>query len=172
MTKTEKTERGVSRRDLLGGTAKAATLAGLGGAAAATGVGAVVGGGVLLPKAAQAAEANIAPGDLDEYYGSWSSGQTGEVRILGIPSMRELMRIPVFNRCSATGWGQTNESLKVLTEGLLPETREFLALARRHLGQRRRPSPAPCPSPTGPTTGAISSSTTRPTRGSPASAAT
>ena len=127
MTKTEKTERGVSRRDLLGGTAKAATLAGLGGAAAATGVGAVVGGGVLAPKAARAAEANIAPGDLDEYYGFWSSGQTGEVRILGIPSMRELMRIPVFNRCSATGWGQTNESLKILTEGLLPETREFLA---------------------------------------------
>lgn len=37
-----------------------------------------------------------------------------------------MMRIPVFNRCSATGWGQTNESLKVLTEGLLPETVEFL----------------------------------------------
>ena len=33
---------------------------------------------------------------------------------------------PVFNRCSATGWGQTNESLKVLTEGLTAEAREFL----------------------------------------------
>ena len=32
----------------------------------------------------------------------------------------------MFNRDSATGWGQTNESLKVLTEGLTPENREFL----------------------------------------------
>ncbi len=108
----------VTRRRLLGGTAGAAGLAGVG---ALTGAGS--------PSAARAAEGKgvVAPGDLDEYYGFWSSGQSGEVRIIGIPSMRELMRIPVFNRCSATGWGQTNESRVVLTEGLLPETREFLA---------------------------------------------
>ena len=41
--------------------------------------------------------------------------------------MRELVRIPVFNYCGATGWGLTNESKKILTEGLRPETREFLA---------------------------------------------
>jgi len=108
----------MTRRGLLGATAAGATFA-------------ATGGGALLSSASAAkADSNdfeLAPGELDEYYGFWSSGQSGELRILGFPSMRELMRVPVFNRCSATGWGQTNESLKVLTDGLLPETKEFLA---------------------------------------------
>lgn len=111
--------KGASRRELLSRSAGIATVAGLGAA---------MGGVALNAPAARAAEnrSHVAPGDLDEYYGFWSSGQAGEIRILGIPSMRELMRIPIFNRCSATGWGQTNESIKILTEGLLPETKEFL----------------------------------------------
>ncbi len=109
---------GLTRRDVLTGPAAGVAVAGL--AAAATTV-------TATPALAAGAEVNVAPGELDEYYGFWSSGQAGEVRILGVPSMRELMRIPVFNRDSATGWGETNESLKVLTENLMPETKEFLA---------------------------------------------
>ena len=127
MSENEKKE-GLDRRSLMSGTAKVAALAGAGGAA--LGAGGLALAPALLPKEAAAQEgqtSHLEPGQLDDYYGFWSSGQTGEVRILGLPSMRELMRIPVFNRCSATGWGQTNESLKILTEGLLPETKEFLA---------------------------------------------
>ncbi len=108
----------VTRRGLLGATA--------GGALAAT----TAASWLASSRAARAeatAKFNAEPGELDEYYGFWSSGQTGELRILGFPSMRELMRVPVFNRDSATGWGITNESLKILTEGLLPESKEFLA---------------------------------------------
>jgi len=112
---SEEKKTGVTRRGMLGGTAVAV---GAGALALQTG---------LPATQAQAASAKmeVAPGDLDEYYGFWSSGQAGEMRILGVPSMRELMRVPVFNRCSATGWGQTNESLKILTENMLPEEKEY-----------------------------------------------
>jgi len=111
---TPETSAKVSRRGFLGTALGAAALAGMGGAGIATGI---------VPGIAEAARSKggagsecLAPGQLDEYYGFWSGGQSGEVRILGVPSMRELMRVPVFNTDSATGWGKTNESKRILGE--------------------------------------------------------
>ncbi|SOD99543.1 TAT-dependent nitrous-oxide reductase [Caenispirillum bisanense] len=129
MTDHDDGKTGLSRRSLLETTAKGATLAGLAGAAGVgVGVGGLAGGGIPAARAAEAGAAGtVAPGQLDDYYGFWSSGQSGEVRIFGVPSMRELMRIPVFNVDSATGWGITNESRRILTDGLTEETKKFLA---------------------------------------------
>ncbi|MAL33796.1 MAG: TAT-dependent nitrous-oxide reductase, partial [Marinobacter sp.] len=105
----EVSEGGLSRRRFMG----AAALAGVAGA---TGLGTSVMSRETWAAAAEEArnKAHVAPGELDEYYGFWSGGHQGEVRVLGVPSMRELMRIPVFNVDSATGWGITNESKEIL----------------------------------------------------------
>ena len=131
MTKNPNSD--LSRRNLLGTTAvvAAAGATGLAGGAALTRMGGVTSAEAQTrpsPPATRstAAKYEVKPGELDEYYAFFSSGQCGEIRVVGCPSMRELMRIPVFNRCSATGWGQTNESRKVLTEGLQPENVEYL----------------------------------------------
>ena len=138
---------GLSRRDLLGTGLTVATVAGSGGLLAGTAGGLAVSGSPAQADEEEELErkAVVPPGKLDEYYGFWSGGHSGELRILGLPSMRELVRIPVFNRCSATGWGITNESLRILTENLTPECKAYLTSIGQqtyHNGDLHHPRPS------------------------------
>ena len=86
----KKRKTGITRRGFLGASAVA-------GAAGITGVAGVAGlaSGVMTREAFAAAaqdamaKATVHPGELDEYYGFWR-WPPGEVRVLGIPSMREI----------------------------------------------------------------------------------
>ncbi len=125
---------GLSRRSFLGtAAASGAGLAGMGllGLAGCSengkgGAGGAASGAASSSAATAEHKDYVGPGELDQYYAFSSGGQSGEIRVLGLPSMRELMRIPVFNMDSATGWGRTNESLRILNEHNTPETKEFL----------------------------------------------
>ncbi|MFB6099628.1 MAG: TAT-dependent nitrous-oxide reductase [Salinibacter sp.] len=59
----------------------------------------------------------VPPGEHDEYYGFWSGGHSGEVRVVGIPSMRILMRIPMFQKEGARGHGHDKKTRSILREG-------------------------------------------------------
>ncbi|BEP95819.1 TAT-dependent nitrous-oxide reductase [Acidovorax sp. A79] len=60
------------------------------------------------------ANPHLKPGELDTYYGLWSGGHTGDMRVLGLPSGREITRIPCFVPDALVGWGVTNESKKIM----------------------------------------------------------
>ena len=60
------------------------------------------------------ANVHLKPGELDTYYGLWSGGHNGDMRVLGLPSGREIHRIPCFVPDALVGWGLTNESKAVM----------------------------------------------------------
>jgi nitrous-oxide reductase len=56
----------------------------------------------------------VSPGELDDYYVLSSGGHSGDVRVMGLPSMRVLKRVAVWNIDPGSGWGLTNESKPLL----------------------------------------------------------
>ena len=125
--KADSNNNGTSRRGFLTGSLAAGTVAALAGCqppggAQTQGTGSAAGSGAAAAPAGAHMSAEVKPGQLDDYYGFWSGGQSGEVRVLGIPSMRELKRIPVFNLDAATGWGVSDWSKKLLKGRLTGDT--------------------------------------------------
>ena len=80
-----------SRRNFLS-TAAAAGLAGAGLAACsekpATATAKPASAPVLANPGENAAGVHLKPGELDTYYGLWSGGHNGDLRVLGLPSGR------------------------------------------------------------------------------------
>ncbi len=61
-------------------------------------------------------KSDVKPGELDDYYAFLGAGQSGEIRVYGIPSMRQLMRIPVYQTDSASGYGYDNRTQEMLED--------------------------------------------------------
>ena len=91
-----------------------AGVAGLGVAGLTLGVAGCGRAETEVPAASAGSTTHPKPGELDTYYGLWSGGHTGDVRVLGIPSGREIHRIPCFVPDALVGWGVTNESKRIM----------------------------------------------------------
>jgi nitrous-oxide reductase len=120
--KTLDTQPDLGRRKFL----NTAALVGLSGAGLSVGLTACKNGdapatGAAGTKADASAhgKTEVMPGELDEYYSFSSGGHSGDIRIYGMPSGRQLKSIPVFNMDNLVGWGITNESKAIL--GVKPD---------------------------------------------------
>jgi nitrous-oxide reductase len=74
--------------------------------------------GATTDAAIAAQKVYVAPGDLDEYYMFASGGQSGNVYVYGLPSLRHIVTIPVFTPYPATGYGFDDESKAMLGDKL------------------------------------------------------
>lgn len=122
-------ESGLSRRRFIGTTA----LAGLTlGVAACNDKDAPAAAGATAAADAGSAHSatEVKPGELDTYYGLWSGGHNGDVRVLGLPSGREIHRVPCFVPDVLVGWGITNESKAVM--GTRPDGSPLYTVADTH----------------------------------------
>ena len=71
----------------------------------------------------------VAPGDIDPYYLFYSGGQSGNIFIAGVPSMRHISTIPVFSPYPGTGYGFDKES-KAMLDGYLWGDAHHVALSQ------------------------------------------
>ncbi|AJF26761.1 nitrous oxide reductase [Haloarcula sp. CBA1115] len=106
----------LGRRDFMKAGVAAGAMGSVAGCSALTGGGDGSAGSQSTPSGSGASH-TVEPGEHDEYYGFWSGGHSGELRVIGIPSMRELTRIPVFNTDCASGYGFTDGTQEMLEEG-------------------------------------------------------
>lgn len=104
---------GMSRRKFINTTALVGLTLGV-AACDKTGAPGATGEGAAAGAEGKASPIEVKPGELDTYYGLWSGGHNGDMRVLGLPSGREIHRIPCFAPDALVGWGITNESKEIM----------------------------------------------------------
>jgi nitrous-oxide reductase len=120
---------------LVGGAAVGVVGARLGGQAATGGNLADIAEsrGLTGAQAEAALSTYVPPGEYDEYYIFSSGGHSGQIHVIGVPSMRLLKTIPVFTPESWSGYGQGSDvSEVVLGAGTDPDQAEPLLWGDTH----------------------------------------
>ena len=75
----------------------------------------------------------VPPGEMDPYFIFASGGHSGQMYVIGVPSMRLLKTIPVFTREAWTGYGfGADQSEAVLTAGSDPAKSNMLGWGDTH----------------------------------------
>ncbi len=84
-------------------------------------------------EAAAALNTYVAPGEYDEYLLFASGGHSGQIHVIGVPSMRLLKTVPVFAPDAWSGYGfGADWSMELLHEGADPEQNDPLAWGDTH----------------------------------------